>query len=42
MGYCGARDLDALHKARFIRISPASVRENHPHDVQIAKKSPNY
>lgn len=42
MGYCGARDLDALHKARFIRISVASVRENHPHDVQIAKKSPNY
>ena len=42
MGYCGAKDLDALHRARFIRISAASVRENHPHDVQIAKKSPNY
>ena len=42
MGYCGAKDLDALHRARFIRISAASVQENHPHDVQIAKPSPNY
>lgn len=43
MGYCGARDLEALHRhARFIRISPATVRENHPHDVVIAKKAPNY
>ena len=42
MGYCGAADLNALHQARFIRISPATVHENHPHDVQIAKKAPNY
>jgi len=42
MGYCGARNLEALHRAKFIRISPATVRENHPHDVSIAKKSPNY
>ncbi len=42
MGYCGARDLEALHRARFLRITAASVRENHPHDVVIAKKSPNY
>ena len=42
MGYCGAADLSALHRARFIRISPATVRENHPHDVVIAKKAPNY
>ncbi|MBO4635175.1 MAG: IMP dehydrogenase [Bacteroidales bacterium] len=43
MGYCGARDLESLHRhARFIRISPATVRENHPHDVVIAKKAPNY
>ena len=42
MGYCGARDLEALHSARFLRITAASVRENHPHDVVIAKKSPNY
>ena len=42
MGYCGAKDLDALHKAQFVKISPATVKENHPHDVTIAKKSPNY
>ena len=42
MGYCGAPDLDALHKAQFVRISPASLRENHPHDVVIAKAAPNY
>ncbi|MBQ7272811.1 MAG: IMP dehydrogenase [Bacteroidales bacterium] len=42
MGYCGAKDLEALHKARFVKISPATVKENHPHDVSIAKKAPNY
>ena len=42
MGYCGARDLTALHKAQFVKISPATVKENHPHDVAIAKKAPNY
>ena len=42
MGYCGAPDLDALHRARFVKISPATVKENHPHDVSIAKKAPNY
>ena len=42
MGYVGAADIKALHEARFIKISPATVRENHPHDVTIAKPSPNY
>ena len=42
MGYCGAKDLLALHKAQFVKISPATVKENHPHDVAIAKKAPNY
>lgn len=42
MGYCGAASLDALHKAQFVKISPATVKENHPHDVDIAKKAPNY
>ena len=42
MGYCGAANLAALHKARFIKISPATVQENHPHDVTMAKKAPNY
>ncbi len=42
MGYVGAADINALHGARFIKISPASLRENHPHDVTITKASPNY
>jgi len=42
MGYVGAADLTSLKEARFVQISPATVRENHPHDVTIAKKSPNY
>jgi IMP dehydrogenase len=42
MGYCGARDIDALQKAQFIRITTAGVRESHPHDVAIIKEAPNY
>lgn len=42
MGYCGAPDLAALKKARFVRISGNSLYENHPHDVVVAKAAPNY
>ena len=43
MGYCGARDIEALReKARFIRLTHAGLRESHPHDVIITKESPNY
>ncbi|MDE6008421.1 MAG: IMP dehydrogenase, partial [Muribaculaceae bacterium] len=42
MGYCGAKDIDALHNARFVRITSAGVIENHPHDVTITKEAPNY
>ncbi len=43
MGYCGARNIDELmKKARFVRISAASVSESHPHDIQITKEAPNY
>lgn len=42
MGYCGAKNLEALHKAEFVKITPATVKENHPHDVAMAKKAPNY
>jgi len=42
MGYCGAKDIDALQKAQFIRITSAGVRESHPHDVAIIKEAPNY
>lgn len=42
MGYCGAPDLEALRKARFVRITSNGVIENHPHDLTIAKPAPNY
>jgi len=43
MGYCGCRTLDELReKARFIKISPAGIRESHVHDVIITKEAPNY
>ena len=42
MGYTGSSTIEELHKARYIKISPATVRENHPHDVSIAKQAPNY
>lgn len=42
MGYCGAKDVEALHNARFVRITSAGVIENHPHDVTITKEAPNY
>jgi IMP dehydrogenase len=43
MGYCGARDIRALQcDARFLRISPAGLREGHVHDVIITKEAPNY
>jgi IMP dehydrogenase len=42
MGYCGAKDIAALQKASFIRITSAGVRESHPHDVTIVKEAPNY
>jgi len=42
MGYCGAKDIEALHSARFTRITNAGVKENHPHDVTIISEAPNY
>ncbi len=43
MGYCGAKDIKALHTdAQFIRITSASMAESHPHDVVITKEAPNY
>jgi len=42
MGYCGAKDFDALHKAQFTRITSAGVLESHPHDVAITSEAPNY
>lgn len=42
MGYCGAKDIETLHDAKFVRITSAGVAENHPHDVTITKEAPNY
>lgn len=43
MGYVGAKDIEDLQdKARFIKITSASLIENHPHDIHITKEAPNY
>jgi IMP dehydrogenase len=43
MGYCGCRTLDEFRtKARFVKVSGATVIENHPHDILITKEAPNY
>ena len=43
MGYTGCRTIRELQeKARFVRITTASLKESHPHDVEITKESPNY
>ncbi|WP_027357512.1 MULTISPECIES: IMP dehydrogenase [Desulfofundulus] len=43
MGYCGCRNIQELKtKTRFMRITPAGLRESHPHDVVITKEAPNY
>ncbi|MFI5162468.1 MAG: IMP dehydrogenase [Sphingobacteriales bacterium] len=42
MGYCGAKDIEALQQARFVRITSAGIRESHPHDITITKEAPNY
>ena len=42
MGYCGAKDIEALHKAKFTRITSAGMTESHPHEVIITSEAPNY
>ena len=42
MGYCGAPNIEALHEAKFTRITNAGVAESHPHDVAITSEAPNY
>jgi IMP dehydrogenase len=43
MGYCGTSNIEALRsKARFCRVSSASMAESHPHDIHITKEAPNY
>ncbi len=42
MGYCGAADIKALQKARFVKITQAGFIESHPHNVTITREAPNY
>ncbi|MFT4779772.1 MAG: IMP dehydrogenase [Flavobacteriales bacterium] len=42
MGYCGSPDIEALQKAKFVRITNAGIKESHPHDVFITREAPNY
>ncbi len=42
MGYCGAKDLEQLKKAKFVKITSAGYIESHPHDVTITREAPNY
>jgi IMP dehydrogenase len=43
MGYCGAKNINSLrNNSKFVRITPAGLKESHPHDVIITKESPNY
>ena len=43
MGYCGTADIESLKKnGEFVKISPASLKESHPHDIHITKEAPNY
>ncbi len=42
MGYCGAATIEALHNAKFTRITNAGVNESHPHDITITSEAPNY
>ncbi len=42
MGYCGAKNIAALQKATFIKITNAGMHESHAHDIDITKEAPNY
>ena len=43
MGYCGAPDIETLKESgKFVKISAASLKESHPHDIHMTKEAPNY
>ncbi|MBO7623668.1 MAG: IMP dehydrogenase, partial [Bacteroidales bacterium] len=42
MGYVGAKNIEMLREAKFVRITNAGFLESHPHDVTITKEAPNY
>ena len=43
MGYAGAKDVEALRsRTKFVKLTEASLRESHPHDIVVTKEAPNY
>jgi len=42
MGYCGAKDIEQLQQAQFIKITNAGMKESHAHDIEITREAPNY
>ena len=42
MGYCGAKNMNELQNATFVKITNAGMRESHAHDIEITKEAPNY
>ncbi len=42
MGYCGAKNIEKLRKAKLVRITNSGIVESHPHDVTITREAPNY
>ena len=43
MGYCGTPDIESLKEnGKFVKITAASLKESHPHDIHITKEAPNY
>ena len=42
MGYCGAKNIEKLKQAKFVKVTAAGVTESHPHDVTITREAPNY
>ena len=42
MGYCGAKEIKDLKKAKFVKITSSGIAEGHPHNISITKEAPNY
>jgi IMP dehydrogenase len=42
MGYCGAKDIETLKQAQFVKITSSGMTESHPHDISITREAPNY
>ena len=42
MGYCGAKNIEEVKKAKFIRITNSGITESHPHNISITREALNY